>query len=82
MARVIGIKALARHVRGRHVTVGPRAQEQLAVLDDQQLLSRLGRNRRRALKLYRTRASGDLEVLALRAAHLSIGNTAVSDGRN
>lgn len=62
----MGVEAFARHLRGRDVTVGARAQEQVAVLDDQQLLSRLGGDRWRALKLDGTRSLGNLEVLAAR----------------
>jgi len=60
---------LAGHLRCRHVTVGARAQEQLAVLDHEELLTGLGRNRGCTSSLDRTGAADHVELHSARADH-------------
>ena len=47
--RVPRVEPLAGHLRRHDVTIRPRAEEQLPVLDHQQLLARLSGDRRRTL---------------------------------
>lgn len=71
VARVLCVEPLARHARGNNLSVGAHTHEQLAVLEHQQLLTRLGGNRRCAMPLHRPRTADHFKWLSTRAENLA-----------